>query len=115
MERSLTCLRCGDEMVALGTREFQLGRETIFFDSHLWEGAMELEIFGCPSCGKIEFFSEKAREWAAEYECPVCHARYPRDAERCPKCLPNGRSERYEHMNVRSAPTVGNGYIEKGR
>ena len=87
MERSLTCLRCGAEMVAPGTREFQLGRETIFFDSHLWEGAMELEIFGCPSCGKIEFFSEKTREWAAEYECPVCHARYPRDAECCPKCF----------------------------
>ena len=35
MEQSLTCLRCGAEMVSLGTRDFQLGRETMFFDSHL--------------------------------------------------------------------------------
>ena len=57
MEQSLICLRCGAEMVSLGTRDFQLGRETMFFDSHLWEGALELKIFGCPSCGKVEFFS----------------------------------------------------------
>ena len=87
MERAMNCLRCGTEMVRLGMREFQLGRETRFVDSHRWEGSMELEVFGCPSCGKVEFFSEKTQEWAAEYECPVCHARYPRDAERCPKCF----------------------------
>ena len=87
MEQSLTCLRCGSEMVRLGVQTFQLGRETLFFDSHLFEGGLELEIFGCPSCGKVEFFSEKVQEWTAEYECPICHAKYPRDAERCPKCL----------------------------
>ena len=87
MERSLTCLRCGTEMVRLGMREFQLGRETKFVDSHRWEGSMELEVFGCPSCGKVEFFSEQVPTWGAEYECPVCRAKYPRDAERCPKCL----------------------------
>lgn len=87
MEQSPTCLRCGSEMVRLGVQTFQLGRETLFFDSHLFEGGLELKIFGCPSCGKVEFFSEKVQEWTAEYECPICHAKYPRDAERCPKCL----------------------------
>lgn len=48
MDRSLTCLRCGTEMVRVGARKFQMGQETRFFDSHLWEGAMELEVFGCP-------------------------------------------------------------------
>ena len=87
MDRPLNCLRCGTEMVRLGVHTFQLGRETLFFDSHLLEGGLDLEIIGCPSCGKVELFSDETRKWAAEYECPICHAKYPMDAERCPKCL----------------------------
>ena len=86
MNEPMNCLRCGAQLVRLGVRTFQLGRETVAFDPHVWEGGLELEVFGCPSCGKVELFSGKVQAWAAEYECPVCHHRYPRAEDRCPRC-----------------------------
>lgn len=76
-------------MVSLGTKEFQLGREGPWVDTHRMEGSLMLELHGCPQCGKTEFFCEHGliEEALTVFRCPVCHARYPVTEERCPKCL----------------------------
>ena len=52
----LKCLRCGGDMEKIGRKKFQMGEENFFFDSHMWEGAMELDVLRCPKCRKVEFF-----------------------------------------------------------
>ena len=45
-------------MEDLGCEEIQLGHYGIFSGhlSNLFSGAMEVRIFSCPGCGKLEFF-----------------------------------------------------------
>ena len=54
----MNCLRCGEAMEDLGCEEIQLGHYGIFSGqlSNLFSGAMEVRIFSCPGCGKLEFF-----------------------------------------------------------
>jgi hypothetical protein len=54
----LFCLRCKTEMDHLGTEQIQLGQTGWILGDlpNLLAGAMELSIYGCPHCGKIEFF-----------------------------------------------------------
>ena len=53
----LKCLRCGGAMEKLGRKKFQMGQENFFFDTHMFEGSMELEVLRCPKCRKVEFFA----------------------------------------------------------
>ena len=55
----LKCLRCSAPMAKIGRRKFQMGSETFFFDSHMFDGSMELDVLRCTQCGKVEFFSPK--------------------------------------------------------
>ena len=55
----LKCLRCSAPMAKIGRRKFQMGSETFFFDSHMFDGSMELDVLRCTKCGKVEFFSPK--------------------------------------------------------
>ena len=54
----MNCLRCGNTMEDLGCEEIQLGHYGFFSGhlSNLFSGAMEVRIYACQSCGKIEFF-----------------------------------------------------------
>ena len=54
-----TCLRCGGEMQCRGAEKILLG-ETGFFSgtwSSLMAGAMEVQVFVCSQCGKMEFYA----------------------------------------------------------
>ena len=53
----LKCLRCSAPMAKIGRRKFQMGSETFFFDSHMFAGAMELDVLQCKTCRKVEFFA----------------------------------------------------------
>ena len=54
----MDCLRCRATMEDLGCEEIQLGHYGFFSGhlSNLFSGSMEVRIYSCPNCGKLEFF-----------------------------------------------------------
>ncbi|MBP3448692.1 MAG: hypothetical protein J6K51_06715 [Clostridia bacterium] len=90
MKKNLTCLRCSQTMQYLGEQKFQLGQTGWFMGDlpNLLAGAMELEIYCCPDCGKIEFFrpKEQSEYRIAQVECPNCGAMHDIDDPKCPFC-----------------------------
>lgn len=55
----MDCLRCGSHMEYKATDQIQLGKTGFFMGtlSNLLAGAMDVAIYECPVCGKIEFFN----------------------------------------------------------
>ncbi len=67
----MTCLRCGETMEDLGCEEIQLGHYGFFSGhlSNLFSGALDVRIYACPNCGKLEFFKagpEKAESFTEQ-------------------------------------------------
>ena len=58
MDRELKCLRCGAEMENIGNEEIQLGHESFLLGSlsNLLSGSINVDIYKCPECDKLEFF-----------------------------------------------------------
>ena len=54
----MDCLRCHVPMQFKGTDQIQLGRTGFFVGtlSNLLSGALDVAVFECPNCGKIEFY-----------------------------------------------------------
>lgn len=90
MAKKLLCLRCETPMQYLGNEEFQLGKTGWLMGDlpNLLAGAMELEIYCCPHCGKIELFRpvEISEYQIAQVECPNCGATHDIDDPKCPFC-----------------------------
>ena len=57
----MQCLRCQTEMEHLSDEEIQLGRQSFLLGSlsNLLSGALNVKIYVCPNCKKLEFFYEK--------------------------------------------------------
>ena len=54
----MKCLRCESEMVLKGTEKIQLGEAGLFGNwNNVFSGSLEVEIYICDKCGKVEFFS----------------------------------------------------------
>ena len=64
MEKKLSCLRCGRDMVFLRREHLQLGKTGLFTGDwgNLLAGALDVAILQCPGCGKLEFFKGDAFE-----------------------------------------------------
>lgn len=93
-KRELKCLRCGEEMRYIKTEEIQLGKTGWFLGDlpNLMAGAMELDIYSCPDCGKVEFFqtaSEQYENQIAQTKCPNCGRTHDIDYPKCPFCKYN--------------------------
>ena len=89
MANQLSCLRCGAWMRFIKCEKFQLGQTGWVLGDlpNLFAGAMEIEIYVCPKCGKIELFQpEAASDGLAQKQCPVCGAVIDFDYGRCPHC-----------------------------
>ena len=58
----MKCLRCNGEMEHLGHESLQLGQYGFFTGhlSNLFSGALEVDIYACKSCGKLEFYRADA-------------------------------------------------------
>lgn len=86
----IKCLRCETEMAFIGKERLQLGKTSwITGDlSNLLSGALEVGIYVCPSCGKIEFFQteEEKTDGIAKTKCPVCGKKHDIDYPKCPFC-----------------------------
>lgn len=88
-KRNLTCLRCGAQMRFLMREKLQLGETGWVLGDlpNLIAGAMELDIYSCPACGKLEFFQpEGSSDELPQKKCPNCGAMIDFDHWRCPHC-----------------------------
>ena len=63
MEREC-CLRCGGKMVHIGQEKLQLGQYGVPFGhwDQLFSGALEVDIYCCRACKKLEFYAVEAPE-----------------------------------------------------
>ena len=77
MKKKLSCLRCNGNMQHISHEKLQLGQTGWIFGNlpNLFAGAMEVAIYTCQTCGKIEFFqTEQINEddSIAQKKCPHC-------------------------------------------
>ena len=94
MERKLNCLRCGEAMRLARREKIQLGETGWFLGDwgNLRAGAMEVDFYCCPSCGKIELYQPRGEE--TEYGspgipqkiCAFCGKEIDFDFPKCPYC-----------------------------
>ena len=54
----MNCLRCGTPMDFKGCKELQMGRTGLITGlwSNILSGSLELNVYLCPNCGKVEFY-----------------------------------------------------------
>ncbi len=113
--RRLNCVRCGNEMFFFKREKLQLGQTGFFLGDwpNLIAGALQVEIYGCNQCGKLEFmmpgFPKKeydepemeledlppaedqnivgvSMDGVPQVCCPVCGKKHDFDYPRCPYC-----------------------------
>ena len=94
--RNLNCLRCGSSMVFSGNEKLQLGQTGWILGDipNLLAGALEVELYYCPECGKLEFFAAGQTESTNRYrdeslpekQCPACGLSIDFDYPKCPCC-----------------------------
>lgn len=111
--RTLNCLRCGRQMQYARREKIQLGEQGVFSNhwAHLMAGVLEVDIYYCSGCGKLEFYTPtqprkehpqdvsfdeadfpKSDETEYSYseppqkECPRCGKTHDFDFPRCPYC-----------------------------
>lgn len=92
------CGNCGHGMEYVKTEHMQLGKYSgIFGNWPNWiAGALNVEIWSCPDCGKLDFYwsgpPEGEREdWEdgdhiAQTTCPACGHVHDLDDPKCPLC-----------------------------
>ena len=94
--QKVNCLRCDVPMKFVKRENIQLGKTTFLSGdwSNLWAGALDVAIFTCPECGKLELFRgdyyEEQREeepgGIAKTTCPNCGTQHDLDDPKCPRC-----------------------------
>lgn len=57
---------------------------------NLLAGAMEVDVYSCHECGKLEFYmsdqTEKTNEELPQKQCPKCKKMHDFDYPKCPFC-----------------------------
>ena len=89
MSRQLSCLRCGQKMNHIMKQKLQLGQTGWIFGDlpNLLAGAMEVDVYNCSGCGKIEFFTaEETTSGLPQKRCPKCGKQHDFDYPKCPFC-----------------------------
>ena len=88
MKKDMNCLRCGQEMNHIRTEKLQLGQTGWILGDipNLLAGAMEVDIYSCSQCGKLEFFVADTKEELPQKQCPNCGKRHDFDYPKCPFC-----------------------------
>lgn len=90
--RDLSCLRCGEKMAFIQREKIQLGQTGWILGDlpNLAAGAMEVDIYSCLGCGKIEFFQPSGASTPdnelPQKRCPACGKRIDFDYPKCPLC-----------------------------
>ena len=90
--RNLVCLRCGAKMSFTSHELIQLGETGLLLGDlpNLIAGSLEVDIYLCPECGKLEFYYSKEREKSEKALpkriCPECGDEHDFDYPKCPRC-----------------------------
>ena len=87
--KQLNCLRCKKEMRYIKREKLQLGKTDWLFGDlpNLIAGAMDVDVYTCTGCGKIEFFlAETHEETMPQKQCPNCGKTHDFDYPKCPFC-----------------------------
>ncbi len=87
--KNIKCLRCNHEMEYIMTEDIQLGKESFLFGNwpNLLAGGLEVSIYSCPKCGKLEFFkAADDEEKLPQVKCKKCGKEYDFDYPKCPYC-----------------------------
>lgn len=91
----LNCLRCDRPMEFVKREHVQLGKTGFLTGDwgNLLAGALDVAIFTCPECGKLEFFrgeyydaQEPEQTGIAKTTCPNCGTQHELDDPKCPRC-----------------------------
>ena len=92
------CTNCGAAMSFVKHEQVQLGRTSFLFGDwpNLIAGALAVEIWCCPDCGKIDFYrgesavdaeyAENEGDRIAQVTCSACGIKYDLDYPKCPYC-----------------------------
>jgi len=87
--KELLCLRCNSKMKFSGTRKLQMGETGWLLGDlpNLMAGALEVDIYSCEKCGKIELYHTEYQEnEIAQTVCPECGKKHDCDYLKCPFC-----------------------------
>ena len=87
----MNCLRCDSAMRFLGSEQIQLGKTGFLTGtlSNLFSGALEVVIYQCTDCGKLEFYhadKDGLPDETPQRTCPQCGCAHDFDYPKCPKC-----------------------------
>ena len=92
------CGNCGHAMEFVKAEQVQLGKTSFLFGDwpNLLAGALNVVIWSCPECGKLDFYwsgpsEEDGEDWEggdhmAQTTCPACGHVHDLDDPRCPLC-----------------------------
>jgi len=89
--KDLTCLRCHVPMQYLTRERIQLGKTGWVLGDlpNLLAGALEVDMYVCPTCMKMEFFMAedgRGEDDLPTKTCPACGAVHDFDYPKCPIC-----------------------------
>ena len=72
--KKIDCLRCGQKMRYFGTEKLQFGQTSWIFGDlpNLLAGAMEVDVYCCSECRKLEFFLAEENEMEEESDVDFC-------------------------------------------
>ena len=88
------CPNCGHSMKFVRREDIQLGEATILGGvwPNIWAGSLDVELWGCPRCGKLDLYRGNWSEDSGEEDhmaqtvCPSCGAEHDLDDPQCPNC-----------------------------
>ena len=93
MNEDKKCANCGGNMVFLGEEQIQLGQVGLVLGhlSNLLSGSLDVEIWECPDCGKLDFYRPNSSGTGdeghmAQVICPKCGKKHDLDDPKCPNC-----------------------------
>ena len=94
MNQGRKCANCGKDMEFLGEEQIQLGQTGFILGhlSNLLSGSLEVEVWECPDCGKLDFYRRGSTEnrddegHIAQTICPECGTKHDLDDPKCPHC-----------------------------
>ena len=95
MGHSIECTRCRQKMNHIRTEKLQFGQTGWILGDlpNLLAGAMEVDIYSCPQCKKLEFFlADDTEAGLPQKQCPNCGKRHDFDYPKCPFCKFNYNS-----------------------
>ena len=89
--KQIACVRCHVDMNFFANERIQLGKTGWVLGDlpNLLAGALDVDIYVCPQCHKLEMFAADASASGGELPqrtCPVCGTVHDFDYPKCPRC-----------------------------